>query len=56
MTNNKITAGIIGLGYVGLPLTITFGNRNKIIGYAPQHSIGKGLDSRAVVCREPDLT
>ncbi len=33
MSNNSITVGIIGLGYVGLPLAIAFGNKYKTIGY-----------------------
>ena len=30
---NKYTIGIIGLGYVGLPLAIEFGKKYKVFGY-----------------------
>lgn len=33
MSNNTTTVGVIGLGYVGLPLAIAFGNKYKTIGY-----------------------
>ena len=33
MINNNITVGILGLGYVGLPLAITFGKIYETIGY-----------------------
>jgi len=33
MTDNNLTVGILGLGYVGLPLAITFGKIYKTIGY-----------------------
>lgn len=33
MSNNSITVGIIGLGYVGLPLAIAFGTKYRTIGY-----------------------
>jgi UDP-N-acetyl-D-glucosamine/UDP-N-acetyl-D-galactosamine dehydrogenase len=33
MTDNTLTVGILGLGYVGLPLAITFGKMYKTIGY-----------------------
>jgi UDP-N-acetyl-D-glucosamine/UDP-N-acetyl-D-galactosamine dehydrogenase len=33
MSSNRITIGIIGLGYVGLPLAIAFGKIYKTIGY-----------------------
>lgn len=33
MTENTITVGILGLGYVGLPLAITFGQTYQTIGY-----------------------
>ena len=33
MSDNTITVGILGLGYVGLPLAITFGKNFKTIGY-----------------------
>lgn len=30
---DKITVGIVGLGYVGLPLAVTFSDKFKVIGY-----------------------
>lgn len=33
MSNNTTTVGVIGLGYVGLPLAIAFGSKYKTIGY-----------------------
>lgn len=33
MSDNTITVGILGLGYVGLPLAITFGKIYQTIGY-----------------------
>lgn len=33
MTDTKPTVGILGLGYVGLPLAITFGKQYNTIGY-----------------------
>ena len=30
---NKYTIGIIGLGYVGLPLAVEFGKKYKVFGY-----------------------
>lgn len=30
---NKITIGVIGLGYVGLPLAVEFGKKYKVIGF-----------------------
>lgn len=33
MLNNKKTICIVGLGYVGLPLAIEFGKKNKTIGF-----------------------
>ena len=33
MNFNKIKIGIIGLGYVGLPLAVEFGNKRKVIAY-----------------------
>ena len=29
----KLTVGIIGLGYVGLPLAIALSRKHKIVGY-----------------------
>ncbi|MBI3179451.1 MAG: UDP-N-acetyl-D-glucosamine dehydrogenase, partial [Deltaproteobacteria bacterium] len=28
-----LTVGVIGLGYVGLPLVITFGRRHRVVGF-----------------------
>ena len=33
MLKKNIKIGIIGLGYVGLPLAIEFGKKFKVIGY-----------------------
>ena len=33
MLNNKKIIGVIGLGYVGLPLALEFGKKNKVIGF-----------------------
>ena len=33
MTKNKNIIGIIGLGYVGLPLALEFSKKNKVIGF-----------------------
>ncbi|RIL78929.1 hypothetical protein BUY80_19335, partial [Staphylococcus equorum] len=30
--NRKIA--VVGLGYVGLPVAVTFGNKHKVIGFA----------------------
>ena len=48
MTDNSITVGILGLGYVGLPLAITFGKKYQTIGYdmnsAAITNYRKGID------------
>ena len=31
--SNNFTVGIIGLGYVGLPLAIEFAKKNKVFGF-----------------------
>ncbi len=33
MTNMELRLGIIGLGYVGLPLAVEFGRRRSVVGY-----------------------
>ena len=33
MLNNKNTIGVIGLGYVGLPLALEFGKKTKVVGF-----------------------
>ncbi|MBU1059302.1 MAG: nucleotide sugar dehydrogenase [Proteobacteria bacterium] len=48
MSNNNSTVGVIGLGYVGLPLAIAFGNKYKTIGYDLKNeaiqNYNKGID------------
>lgn len=31
--NKSITVGVVGLGYVGLPLAVAFSKKFKVIGY-----------------------
>ena len=49
MNKNNITIGIIGLGYVGLPLAVEFGKFFKTIGYDINlnriRDLKKGIDS-----------
>ena len=33
MLNNKNVIGMIGLGYVGLPLALEFSKKNKVVGF-----------------------
>ena len=33
MKHSDLTLGIIGLGYVGLPLAVEFGRKRKVIGF-----------------------
>ena len=33
MKKNKDKIGIIGLGYVGLPLALEFSKKNKVLGF-----------------------
>ncbi len=47
MSNDNITAGIICLDYVKLPLTITYSSRYKTTVYVPQHSIEIELNQAA---------
>ena len=42
-TLKKETIGIIGLGYVGLPLALEFGKKFKVIGYDSDESRILGL-------------
>jgi len=42
-TLKKETIGIIGLGYVGLPLALEFGKKFKVIGYDSDKSRILGL-------------
>jgi len=45
---NNICIGVIGLGYVGLPLAVEFGKKYKTIGYDLNHArideLNKGVD------------
>ncbi len=44
--NNKVTVGIIGLGYVGLPLSIKFTQKNiKVIGFDINREIVRKLSN-----------
>ena len=43
MLKKNIKIGIIGLGYVGLPLAIEFGKKFKVIGYDQNKSRIKNL-------------
>ena len=44
--NNKVTVGIIGLGYVGLPLSIKFTQKNiKVIGFDINREIIRKLSN-----------
>ena len=33
INNREVTVGVIGLGYVGLPLATSFGATRKVIGF-----------------------
>ncbi len=48
LTNNNISIGILGLGYVGLPLAIEFGKKYPTIGFDTNNSrikeLGKSID------------
>ena len=33
MQNGKTTIGVVGLGYVGLPLAVEFGRKRRVIGF-----------------------
>ena len=33
MQFNDMPIGVVGLGYVGLPLAVEFGRKRKVIGY-----------------------
>ena len=49
MKFNKIVIGIIGLGYVGLPLAVSFAKKNQVIGFDTNkrriNDLKKGLDN-----------
>ena len=33
MSANEMTVAVVGLGYVGLPLAVTFGRQFRTLGY-----------------------
>ncbi len=47
--NNETTIGIVGLGYVGLPLAVEFGKKYPVVGFDINQErvkqLGKGFDS-----------
>ena len=49
-----ITIGVIGLGYVGLPLAIEFGKTYKVIGYDTNERRVKELESGIDITKEVD--
>ena len=57
MDMKKATIAVIGLGYVGLPLAVEFGNKRKVIGFDINDSriseLNSGIDSTLEV--EPEL-
>lgn len=59
MELDKITIGIIGLGYVGLPLAVEFGKKYKTVGYdineARVEELRGGSDS-TLECSPEELT
>ena len=48
MQNSKTTIGVVGLGYVGLPLAVEFGRKRDVIGFDTNavriEELSKGLD------------
>ena len=48
MQFNDMPIGVVGLGYVGLPLAVEFGRKRKVIGYDTNDlrikELKKGLD------------
>ena len=48
MQNSKTTIGVVGLGYVGLPLAVEFGRKRHVIGFDTNdvriEELSKGLD------------
>ena len=48
MQFNDIPIGVVGLGYVGLPLAVEFGRKRNVIGYDTNdlriNELKKGLD------------
>ena len=49
-----ITIGVIGLGYVGLPLAVEFGKTYKVIGYDTNERRVKELESGIDITKEVD--
>ena len=49
LSRKKIKIGIVGLGYVGLPLAVEFGKKFDVIGYDLKkiriNELKKGFDS-----------
>ena len=43
MTNSKIKIGVIGLGYVGLPLAVEFSKKFDVVGFDISKSRINGL-------------
>ena len=48
MQNSKTTIGVVGLGYVGLPLAVEFGRKRHVIGFDTNdvriEELSKGID------------
>tara|TARA_Y100001935_G_scaffold16903_1_gene12523 strand:+ start:9010 stop:10284 length:1275 start_codon:yes stop_codon:yes gene_type:complete len=48
MQNNKTAIGVVGLGYVGLPLAVEFGRKRPVIGFDTNdvriEELSKGID------------
>ena len=48
MQNSKTTIGVVGLGYVGLPLAVEFGRKRRVIGFDTNDmrikELSEGLD------------
>ncbi len=54
MSNDNITVGIIGLGYVGLPLAIAFGKIYRTIGYDLNKEAIKSYEQKIDLNKEVD--
>ncbi len=54
--SGKVVLGIIGLGYVGLPLAVEFGKKFKVIGFDINEKrieeLKKGIDKTLEVTKE----
>jgi UDP-N-acetyl-D-mannosaminuronate dehydrogenase len=48
MQNSKTAIGVVGLGYVGLPLAVEFGRKRPVIGFDTNdvriEELSKGID------------